>query len=830
MRPMLNKIFTSSSKFRRQALVTSLLVLSFALPLFSTNTASATVSGWNAGNIISDTIFTNKDSMSVGQIQQFLNSKVPACDTWGTQNSEFGGGTRRQWGEARGYYPPYTCLRDYVDNGKSAAQVIYDTSQEFAINPQVLLVLLQKEQGLVTDTWPTSVQYRSATGYGCPDTAPCDSQYYGLTNQIRWSARMFRAIMNASPTWYTPYLVGNNYIRYNPDESCGGSNVVIQNRSTQALYNYTPYQPNQGALDADWGTAYCGAYGNRNFFLYFTSWFGSPQDGSPLVVSPVTTSTTLAGTGQPIYVSYTVRNPASYPVVVPSIGVSNRLNGAFYDFNITKNVSFAANETKTFNGVFFPGASGTYVMSAVYNISSNWWGGANTQVSVEKPMLSITRPISVSPEFPLTNTTHGISYVIKNTGRVEAHLTHLMAANTSDGTAFGYKSYNGVILAPGQSYEYVDNRTGLSNAKQYAWASYMLPTGEWYAVGNPIDFKSYSTPAKTEISQPITTKPQYPLAGEPTEVQFKIKNTGDQPIRFNNIGIAVTRVRDGARFDYTSQPEGKPIVINGHSEYTYKASRILPTKDTYKFDITGSLDGSSWDSSYVGTESSGSLKTSTVVTYSSPANVQVLTPLTSMTKKQGELVTLSYKVRNTGDQPTGNMNLAFYCRLNRYEYCDIPGDVVNLSAGDEHTVTRTVSYTGAGTYTIQPLQYWGGVWKEFNTPSTLTIQPFQPNQNTFTSTLSLSSNSTSIGNPVTATYTLRNNTSIDLQVPRYAVAARLNGFYDFGLNNWFFIKAGETKTFTAQFTPTRSGTFELFPVLLLNDTWTGYSKQSLVVQ
>jgi hypothetical protein len=204
-----------------------------------------------------------------------LNTKVPTCDTWGEQPSEFGGGTRRQWGEARGLYPPYTCLKDYSENGKSAAQIINDVSQEFSINPQVLIVLLQKEQGLVTDTWPTSTQYKTASGYGCPDTAPCDSQYYGLTNQLTWAARMFRAILNNSPTWYTPYILGNNYIQYNPNADCGGSNVNIQNRATRALYNYTPYQPNQAALDAGWGQAACGAYGNRNFYLYFTSWFGS---------------------------------------------------------------------------------------------------------------------------------------------------------------------------------------------------------------------------------------------------------------------------------------------------------------------------------------------------------------------------------------------------------------------------------------------------------------------------------------------------------------------------------------------------------------------------
>lgn len=269
--------------------VSLVLCLAIVGLIFFSNGKAAPVVGFDAGRIIDDSIFTNSNSMSTSQIQNFLNSKVPACDTWGEQASEFGGGTRRQWAEARGYSPPYTCLRDYNENGKTAARIIKDTASQFQINPQVLIVLLQKEQGLVTDTWPLSVQYRTATGYGCPDTAPCDSQYYGLTNQLTWAARMFRAIMNNSPTWYTPYVLGNNSIRWNPSASCGSSTVNIQNRATQALYNYTPYRPNQAALNAGYGTGdSCSSYGNRNFYLYFKDWFGSTKQVNMPGCSPAT--------------------------------------------------------------------------------------------------------------------------------------------------------------------------------------------------------------------------------------------------------------------------------------------------------------------------------------------------------------------------------------------------------------------------------------------------------------------------------------------------------------------------------------------------------------
>lgn len=264
----------------------------FAASFTSSSVSALSGSEWRAGRIIDDPIFRRNTSMSVGEIQAFLNSKVPSCDTNGIKPSEYSGGTRAQYGTSRGYPPPYVCLKDYWENvdtkqnnlegrpvpagAKSAAQIIYDYAQAYTINPQVLIVLLQKEQGLVTDDWPWTIQYRSATGYGCPDTAPCDSQYYGFSNQVRWAARMFQAIMDNDPNWFTPYTTGNNFIRWNPNASCDGSNVNIENRATAALYNYTPYQPNQAALNNLYGTGDgCSSYGNRNFWRYFSDWFGA---------------------------------------------------------------------------------------------------------------------------------------------------------------------------------------------------------------------------------------------------------------------------------------------------------------------------------------------------------------------------------------------------------------------------------------------------------------------------------------------------------------------------------------------------------------------------
>jgi hypothetical protein len=54
--------------------------------------------------------------------------------------------------------------------------------------------------------------------------------------------------------------------------------VFIENQATAGLYNYTPYTPNDAALNNMYGTGdACSSYGNRNFWRIYTDWFGNPN-------------------------------------------------------------------------------------------------------------------------------------------------------------------------------------------------------------------------------------------------------------------------------------------------------------------------------------------------------------------------------------------------------------------------------------------------------------------------------------------------------------------------------------------------------------------------
>lgn len=277
-------------KFRMTLVVFAVSILSTIFFGSAYKVSALSGSEFQASRIIDDGIFFNSAGLDISTIQAFLNSKVPVCDTNGTQ--PYSGTTRAEYGSSRGYPPPFICLKDYrqdtpaklaetglcgafAQGNKSAAQIIFEVAQNCSISPKVLIVLLEKEQSLVTDDWPWSIQYRSATGFGCPDTAPCDSEYYGFFNQVYNAARQFKRYAR-DESLFRYRTSRDNYIQYNPNTDCGGNNVFIQNQATAGLYNYTPYQPNTSALANLYGAGDgCGAYGNRNFWRMYIEWFGS---------------------------------------------------------------------------------------------------------------------------------------------------------------------------------------------------------------------------------------------------------------------------------------------------------------------------------------------------------------------------------------------------------------------------------------------------------------------------------------------------------------------------------------------------------------------------
>lgn len=183
---------------------------------------------------------------------------------------------------------------------RTAAELIYDAGKKWGLNPQVILVLLQKEQSLITGSFSTDAALQKAldraVGFGCPDYEGCGDIFLGFYRQLfgsfdssgsRWLGaaaslmKSFRAEVGGVRVGRGPMVDSNGTTFGRPvvrtsrkgdtvtfDNTMGGydgisqsQTVTIANFATAALYRYTPHVFN----------------GNYNFWKFYSAWFKYPN-------------------------------------------------------------------------------------------------------------------------------------------------------------------------------------------------------------------------------------------------------------------------------------------------------------------------------------------------------------------------------------------------------------------------------------------------------------------------------------------------------------------------------------------------------------------------
>lgn len=185
---------------------------------------------FNPDFVISDRDMFNAGSLTANGIDQFLDSK--------------------------GELDEYKSL-DLDGATKKAADIIYRVAQQFIISPKFIMVMLQKEQSLITDTTPVQGQYDWATGYAVCDDCNVNSsgvsKFKGFAKQIDSMAQQFRfgymADLEDSGQTQTRMAPGRT-------TTIDSTSVTPLNDATAAMYTYTPH-----------------IEGNENFWRIWNDWF-----------------------------------------------------------------------------------------------------------------------------------------------------------------------------------------------------------------------------------------------------------------------------------------------------------------------------------------------------------------------------------------------------------------------------------------------------------------------------------------------------------------------------------------------------------------------------
>jgi hypothetical protein len=268
------KVMFETKRFLGAAGLAALLFIGVGLVQGVAPAQAAVPSNFDPGYIISDELFYDSNAMREDEIQAFLQARIGTCANGSCLNVLRTDTFSRSADAMCGAYAGAPA--------ETTARILFKVQQACGISAKVLIVTLEKEQGLITNKAPSASKLDRAMGYACPDNTAqpgwCDPSFAGLYNQTYRAAWQLKRYGNPPGTsnYFTWYPVGQvSAIRYSTIDSCGSAPVRVANRATAALYYYTPYQPNSAALANMYGSAPpCGSYGNRNFWRMYTDWFG----------------------------------------------------------------------------------------------------------------------------------------------------------------------------------------------------------------------------------------------------------------------------------------------------------------------------------------------------------------------------------------------------------------------------------------------------------------------------------------------------------------------------------------------------------------------------
>ena len=230
----------------------------------------AQAADYNNSHLMDDQIFDNVGSMNEAQITAFLagsDGRLAGGSTclksFSTPNFHFDG-TNWRYGDINTTNPTdpnYSHRWDlaFGPANITAAQAIYQVSQQWGLNPQVVLATLEKEETLISGTACDAWRYNSAVGYGCPDSGGCNPKYLGFSRQILWGSWQLKFNKERSygnTAWdgdgdisYVGYMTQGAYRRCNACSTINfdGNAVIdtqtihLDNGTTASLYTYTPH-------------------------------------------------------------------------------------------------------------------------------------------------------------------------------------------------------------------------------------------------------------------------------------------------------------------------------------------------------------------------------------------------------------------------------------------------------------------------------------------------------------------------------------------------------------------------------------------------------------
>lgn len=193
----------------------------FTPTVVTKSTALGVPASFDGHTVMDDGFLNASDSITVGQLQAFL------------ERTPYG---NRSW------------IADAtVPDGRRAAEAIIAACQAYDVNPIAVLARMQVEQRAISTTSPISTHARDYTlGCGCPDNRPCNTAYRGLYEQVLCGARTMRGRYEDSEDGSGQWRRGHT------KSTLDGYSITPTNHATAAMYAYTPWRGSSSNTIGNW--------------------------------------------------------------------------------------------------------------------------------------------------------------------------------------------------------------------------------------------------------------------------------------------------------------------------------------------------------------------------------------------------------------------------------------------------------------------------------------------------------------------------------------------------------------------------------------------------
>lgn len=583
---------------------------------------------YEGGRIIDNSVFLDANSMSAGEIQDFLEKRGSGlkskkmrlnCDKWDAQTRQ-----------------GYTDAGAPCGSRISAARIIHYASHIYGMNPRVVLATLQKEQSLITSPDPTNWQLTQAMGYGCPTSGNCEdgSTFSYQIDNGTWALRYHYERANRNFDWWSPsssWVCGSSKKYYKPSlypyqdvRFYDGNNVnyrkhYLHNAATSAMYCYTPHaynNPNGLYGLPEYGSKgqyYTGSY---NFVKSFELWFGSTKGDTLEITRNLQFSPLKPSKGDTVSASFMVKNDERQPITIDALVVAARDDNGnnvnfpgVYDLTLDPGESYTYHESRSFSN---PGKHTIWIAAKLPSgdWSKNWPLSSSKYIRRErsftvypKPDIKLIRNLYYSPTNLTAGDTVSASFIVRNDEANTVKLDEIrVITHDANGRRHDFPSVKDVSIGPGQQLKYYKRRVLNGSGSYRLSIEARLPSGAWSRTwpvsssGSIVRQRNITVQPVPDISvtRDLYFSPKSPLKGQLTSASFKIRNNESSSVTIPSLVVAA-RNKNGTNVNF---PAVYNLTLNPGEIYTYYERRTFGSIGEHNIWIAAKFPSGRWSTSW----------------------------------------------------------------------------------------------------------------------------------------------------------------------------------------------------------------------------------------